>query len=277
MKQEFPHLFEKYTCDSTKKNYPLSVYDTPTEPINEGVKITAKTPDIRLLNTTAKFTRVSSITSSEKKRVDEQFMNESVLGNESFNVISANKTTNISDYTPLSPQTQNGKKKLSCRLNFDCDDDEERPEDAPPIVSTESDEDLAIKNAPDFSVNRSNEIDFSDDINDKKEEEVILSASILENSSAHVPATINQSKIDEDVNKTFFEFDKPVTPVSSNTKGMTDKTNEDKDATLTAIPDTDDMGLKNDDDKNQVRRLIRKMCKRDEFRLIMDFYFTGGH
>ncbi|XP_065206912.1 titin homolog isoform X2 [Planococcus citri] len=258
LKQEFPDLFEKHMSDSTKKNYPPSVYDTPTEPINEGVKITAKTPDIRLLDTTAKYTLVSSITSSEKKRIDDNFMNESVLGNATIDVISANKTTNISGYTPLSPETLNGKKKLSCRLNFDDNDDkkpeQEIPEDVLPTeLSVELPDDSAIKTATDFSVDRSNEIDFSDHGIDKKDEEDIVSASILENTNVRLisPASAKElSQVSDDVNKTFFESDRPVATVSSATKTLREP-KEDADSTLMAIPDTEDVAAYNDD-KNEV-------------------------
>lgn len=210
LKQEFPHLFELY---HSKKDFPVSVYDTPVESTNEPT-LAAKTPDASVLNASAKYTLISEVTSSEKKIANKHFADDSILCDSPFSIGSANKTTNVSGYAPLTPDRKMlSHKKLSCRLNFD-DSPAKKVDDVETecvIVgddSVESAQHAKKVNEPD----RSKEIEFSDSVNDKmheicdrvEQEEMCGSASILDNGNiSHIEPP--QATNTEDVDKTFFE------------------------------------------------------------------------
>lgn len=127
--REFPHFFKQ-------SNLPSSIYDTPVEPaflegkVNDTVPV--KTPDVEefSLNQHEKFTRVSSITSTEKDLYDKDFAEQSVLcdsfctpgsdGTLGEHVdISCISLLSSSSKKPIKSESQDSeKRKLSVRLNF---------------------------------------------------------------------------------------------------------------------------------------------------------------
>lgn len=127
--REFPHFFKK-------SNLPSSIYDTPAEPafledkVNDSVPV--KTPDVGefSLNQHEKFTRVSSITSTEKDLYEKDFAERSVLC-DSFRTPGSDGTLGehvdiscisllpSSSKKPVKSESQDSdKRKLSVRLNF---------------------------------------------------------------------------------------------------------------------------------------------------------------
>lgn len=128
--QEFPHLFQR-------SSLPLSVYDTPVESTLASCKdegaVPVKTPDIRtsLLGHHDRFTRVSSVTSSEKKRFEKEFAERSVLCdsfrtpasgigvvNEHADISCISLLPSSGKKVPEFDSQDSEKRKLSVRLNF---------------------------------------------------------------------------------------------------------------------------------------------------------------
>ena len=126
---EFPHLFQKLN--------PLSsVYDTPAQSeikLNDEISPNIKTPEPSSseCNPHAKYTTVSSVTTSEKKRGEVDFACRSVLYDTlrtPFSGVAVNSSpadiSSISSLpssekkTPLSADQTSDKRRLSVRLNF---------------------------------------------------------------------------------------------------------------------------------------------------------------